>query len=410
MAGLSLAAASLAAARAHADVFYFSDGEVLEGQVLREDPSEVTIEVTIGRLTVERARIVRVERRPWKRPEALRPPAPAPPPPPPPPAEVVLLPDTTDAERVVAAVLPRLATASAAAKADLEAKLAALGDAGAPALLRAFSDPQNDPDVRIEAAALLARLRGPAIVAAFDAATADANVDVAAEAICSIGALGAKGRPARRTIERILASRAPPLLRTRAARALERLDDPACLPALMGALSADDGDVRVAARLALVSMLSRVEIAPALDALARLARSERLPEGRAEAAACVAALGKGAQEQALLDCVRGDESDLVRAAAVRGLARIATDECRSVLLATMVRDSSPRVRVAACVAARELPEARRAEAIPLLIESLRQADEVARAACESLKLVTGADFPPSYVAWLAWWQEKQRTP
>lgn len=228
----------------------------------------------------------------------------------------------------------------------------------------------------------------------------------------------------------------------------------AAVPALIGALKADNDQVRFYA----ASCLDVIGGPAAARALFRLLLDEKAPSylrliaaramgscGHAQAAAYLARLAVGAglgpdpeKEKLAGSPLPGEEGESFRYEVVRALARIGSSLSDDILVAALERDESARIRAAAAVAVGDrriaeglealgkalsdpAPEVARgaayslgmfgkaaASAAPELVEALsRPEPEVRRVVRGTLRLATGRSFKKRG-EWVEWLEERSR--
>lgn len=428
-----LAVALLGAARA--DVIHLEGDEFVEGVIVREDAQTIVVDIGTGKIEISKLRVVRIDRRPARRagggaPPASPPPlaaAPAAPPPAPtappaasPPPSGPLPAPAAPAGAATSTPAPEARPAAGATVAELLAKieegdpesraavtrqLEALGERAAPVLARELGVVPHGRDARIALATALGTIGAPSTLEALRRAAEDEDLEVAAEALGSIACFGPEGRPAREAAERALARGGTPAVRAAGAVALGAMGDCAAGVALARALADTAEIVRTSAREALLAVARPLD-GPVRMQLASLT-GELVPlETRIAAVSCLAELEDENGVSLLASLALADGPVEVRAAALAGLARIASDDARAALYESM-RAPVVEVRAAACRAAAALPRERRDEAIPRLIAALKDSAEVSAAAHASLRQLTGMDLPRSFKKWDGWWLRQQ---
>lgn len=277
-----------------------------------------------------------------------------------------------------AAAVPDLidALADEGLASDVERTLSRIGEAAHPALCCAVRTHSN-PGVRTRAARKLREIPGPsaASVAALSVAAADARPEVRAEAAKSLGSFRWDHRKAESTLRGLLAD-AEPTVRAAAVRALApwrpsgletrvslvpQLDDPApvvrleaaracwsfskdpsqVLPVLGALLETDHGW-----EAAYVLGEMRAAAAPAIPALVRALRRERVPRPFRTPPSSVFALGQiGVSAVPALQPVLEDPDPANRVGAVMAFGFMAAEAKPFVpALLPLLNDSNPEVR------------------------------------------------------------------
>ncbi|MEM5310693.1 HEAT repeat domain-containing protein [Paraburkholderia sp. JHI869] len=256
--------------------------------------------------------------------------------------------------------LARLADADAAVRRIALFELADLEDATLlPAFIAALRD-DPAPDVRREAAAVLASWEDDDVVEALCAALLDADDDVRGAAAQSLSELKAQSSG---HVLRRWATRPEPFVRRAALRGLRELRFADAFEPALDALAATEADVRLEA----VAVLGWMKEARALEALAALAARDAHPEVRR---AAVGALGFAAPDDqptldALLTALR-DDAWQVREEAATTLGKLHAAAALEPLVEAL-GDAYWQVRLRAARALGQLRDAQAADAVATLL-------------------------------------------
>ena len=258
------------------------------------------------------------------------------------------------------ALLARLADPDAAVRRVALFELADLEDAALlPAFIAALRD-DPAPDVRREAAAVLAAWEQDDVVEALCAALLDADADVRAAAAQSLSELK---EPASGHVLRRWATRTEPFVRRAVLRGLRELRFADALEPALQALADADAEVRVEA----VSVLGWLKDPRALAPLAALAAGDAQADVRR---AAVGALGfASAADPAILDALLAalrDDAWQVREEAVTTLGKLRANPAREPLVAAL-DDAYWQVRLRAARALGQLRDPRAAPAVAALL-------------------------------------------
>lgn len=257
-------------------------------------------------------------------------------------------------------LLARLVEADPAVRRVALLELADLGDA---ALLPAFLASLRDdpaPEVRREAAAVLASWEDDQVVEALCAALLDDDDTVRAQAAQSLSELK---QPASAHVLRRWAMRPEPFVRRAVLRALRELRFADAFDPAMEALAAAQADVRLEA----VAVLGWLKDARALASLASLAARDTQADVRR---AAVGALGfASAADPAIVDALiaaLADDAWQVREQAATTLGKLAVASAREPLVAAL-DDAYWQVRLRAARALGQLRDPQAAPAIAILL-------------------------------------------
>lgn len=274
----------------------------------------------------------------------------------------VSIPPLSDIDHLPAAtaLLARLADPDAAVRRVALFELADLEDAALlPAFIAALRD-DPAPDVRREAAAVLAAWEQDDVVEALCAALLDADADVRAAAAQSLSGLKA---PASGHVLRRWATRTEPFVRRAVLRGLRELRFADAFEPALQALADAEADVRLEA----VSVLGWLKDPRALAPLAALAAGDAQADVRR---AAVGALGFASPaDPAILDALLAalrDDAWQVREEAATTLGKLRANPAREPLVAAL-DDAYWQVRLRAARALGQLRDPRAAPAVAALL-------------------------------------------
>jgi HEAT repeat protein len=194
-------------------------------------------------------------------------------------------------------------------------------------LAPALSD--SDPRVRASAVHAIVRVDNPAVTASLAAALLDGDAWVRYFAARGLGEH--RHAPALDELTHLALDDGAGHVRLAAIDALGRIGSPSAVPAL-AALSASDDAERAIAAVAALGNIPHADAWPPLEAALRGAGEER----RAAAAASISRLAGKKAIELLQWTAAADESANVAAAAVHGLARIATTEDGSTAVKALI--------------------------------------------------------------------------
>ena len=232
-----------------------------------------------------------------------------------------------------------MARDAARARAVLKLGLVA-GDNARAALVSAHQDPEGV--VRDAAAIALARLGVADAAAPFLSASTDADEAVRASAARSLGLIGREGRD---LLGKLASSDTAVSVRAEACAALGSFTDPASAALLAAALKDKSGRVRLSAARALAHRVEPKSTA----ALKALLDKAPPPELALIALAGLADRGEEV-DLGLADLTLGQDDPELKSIAVRVLVNARRPEALELLLKAMRSDASRRVRVEAAAA------------------------------------------------------------
>jgi HEAT repeat protein len=367
---------------------YLKNGNFLDGQLAAQTPTEVTLRLGIGQMSIRRDQIDRVE---WIKMRTRGEPAPP-----------------WDKDRSVAPDAfrkPREETLSASAKPpETNLPPLVLAEAVSPKLRR-------EVDVKVHSAAagrgdhpeILAQelvTLGPLAVPYLGALVSQRPQEVPVPALCL--ALGRLGDPrAVPALKQVVLQSAVAGHRVAAVGALGSLGTKEAIALLLGSLKDEDAQVWTRAGKELVE-LSRRGVIPDL---ARLLTEEM--KGASDKAAFAITLGRlGGPEarESLLDLL-GQSAEASQLAALQGIREMLDPQDGAAVLSAL---RSPRgaVRMEACLV---LGRLKYQPAIPELIGLLNYEEAgVVLNAHWALRQMTDQKFPPDADLWAAWWDNWNR--
>ncbi|GIW72731.1 MAG: hypothetical protein KatS3mg102_2273 [Planctomycetota bacterium] len=429
---VSLALGAGAPATARADVVTLDSDEVIEGRIVEESPTEITIEFDSGRVVLRRSQIRTIERRPWRAappaagaaagpsPSAPRSPAggadaPAagrageavsPASAAPPTAPAALAPEPAPQAALAARLQQLLEQARAAAGASEEV-FTALGPEAVPLLAERLRDRSLPEQVREAMAVALQQLDPhPAAVPALVVLLHDSNPIVALNAAWSLGALADQAIEAAPTLRSVaLDGTRPAMVRAAALYAYDAVGGAQARETALALLGEPSELIRARAR-----QIVRAHFAArAAATLQELTRQLDGPEAtaRAEAALLLGELGDTYSHTRLIGLIRPgsrrDPSPRVRLEAVRALRASAHPEALAALLGALEDEDAAVRAMAALVLGRRQS---RAAVAPLLRKLYDIDPAVRRAAARALEQITGQRHGTAIDRWRRWWESE----
>lgn len=244
---------------------------------------------------------------------------------------------------------------------EIEDHHMSMAEAAAGAMVEFLSD--LELPVRAAAADALGRMGKPAARPLIDVALTSPDKDVRSNATKALTAIGEVAVP--ELIEAVKGGK--PTQKIGAATALGELHTPRAIPALIGALSVKEGEVRLTCRDSLVE-LGQATVAPLIGAL-----GDKSPLTRRHSAEALGELGDRAAAPPLL-ALFADDHRQVRLAAVYAVGKVGDPIATLPLIAKMA-DQDREIREGAAVS---LGQAGDARAVPVLVAALEDPVEAVR--------------------------------